>query len=91
VNVGVETLLGAVPAVGDVFDAAWKSNTMNVALLERHVAGIEGVGVPGSVPVKRRNVLGVIAIALIVLVLIVGAGLALGIWAARLLWGLTTR
>jgi hypothetical protein len=75
--------------VGDVFDAAWKSNTMNVALLERHVAGVEGGS--GSVPVKRRNVLGVIAIALIVLVLIVGAGLALGIWAARLLWGLTTR
>jgi hypothetical protein len=89
VNVGIDTLLGAVPAVGDVFDAAWKSNTMNVALLERHVAGIESL--PGSVPVKRRNVLGVIAIALIVLVLIVGAGLALGIWAARLLWGLTTR
>jgi Domain of unknown function (DUF4112) len=89
VNVGIDTLLGAVPAVGDVFDAAWKSNTMNVALLERHVAGIEGV--PGSIPVKRRNVLGVIAIALIVLVLIIGAGLALGIWAARLLWGLTTR
>jgi hypothetical protein len=89
VNVGIDTLLGAVPAVGDVFDAAWKSNTMNVALLERHVAGIEGR--PGSVPVKRRNVLGVIAIALIGLVLIVGAGLALGIWAARLLWGLTTR
>jgi hypothetical protein len=89
VNVGIDTVLGAVPAVGDVFDAAWKSNTMNVALLERHVAGMEGV--PGSVPVKRRNVLGVIAIALILLVLIVGAGLALGIWAARLLWGLTTR
>ena len=89
VNVGIDTLLGAVPAVGDVFDAARKSNTMNVALLERHVAGIASV--PGSAPVKRRNVLGVIAIALIVLVLIVGAGLALGIWAARLLWGLTTR
>ena len=89
VNVGIDTLLGAVPAVGDVFDAAWKSNTMNVALLERHVAGTEGVA--GSVPRKRRNVLGVIAIALVVLVLIVGGGLALGIWAARLLWGLTTR
>jgi hypothetical protein len=89
VNVGIDTVLGAVPAVGDVFDAAWKSNTMNVALLERHVVGMESV--PGSVPVKRRNVLGVIAIALILLVLIVGAGLALGIWAARLLWGLTTR
>src|SRR6476660_275190 len=23
-NVGIDTLLGAVPAVGDVFDAAWK-------------------------------------------------------------------
>ncbi len=89
VNVGVDTLLGAVPALGDVFDAAWKSNTMNVALLERHVAGTESVSV--AAPVKRRNVLGVIAIALIALVLIVGAGLALGIWAARLLWGLTTR
>jgi hypothetical protein len=89
VNVGVDTLLGAVPALGDLFDAAWKSNTMNVALLERHVAGTESVAV--AAPVKRRNVLGVIAIALIALVLIVAAGMALGIWAARLLWGLTTR
>jgi hypothetical protein len=31
------------------------------------------------------------AIAVIVLVLILGAGLALGIFAARLLWGLRTR
>jgi uncharacterized protein DUF4112 len=89
VNVGIDTLLGAVPALGDVFDAAWKSNTMNVALLERHVAGAESMAV--GVPAKRRNVLAIIAIALVVLVLIVGAGLALGIWAARLLWGLTTR
>jgi hypothetical protein len=31
------------------------------------------------------------ALALIVLVLIVGAGVALGVFAARLLWGLRTR
>ena len=85
VNVGIDTLLGAVPALGDVFDAAWKSNVMNVALLERHLVAT------GSAPPKRRNVLGVMALALIVLVLIVGAGLALGIFAARLLWGLRTR
>ena len=84
-NVGIDTLLGAVPAVGDVFDAAWKSNVMNVALLERHLVAT------GSAPPKRRNVLGVMALALIVLVLIVGAELALGIFAARLLWGLKTR
>ena len=85
VNVGIDTVLGAVPAVGDVFDAAWKSNMMNVALLERHLVAT------GSAPPKRRNVLGVMALALIVLVLIVGAGVALGIFAARLLWGLKTR
>jgi len=84
VNVGVDTLLGAVPAVGDVFDAAWKSNMKNVALLERHLA------VSAAPPRERRNILGVAVLALIVLLLIVGAGLALGIFAARLLWGLKT-
>jgi Domain of unknown function (DUF4112) len=85
VNVGIDTLLGAVPALGDVFDAAWKSNTMNVALLERHLV------TTGSAPPKRRNVIGVMALALTALVLIVGAGVALGIFIARLLWGLSTR
>jgi hypothetical protein len=84
-NVGVDTLLGAVPAVGDVFDAAWKSNTMNVALLERHLTASAGT------PQKSHNLLGVTIVAVIVLVLILGAGLALGIFVARLLWGLTTR
>lgn len=85
VNVGVDTLLGAVPAVGDVFDAAWKANTMNVALLERHLAstGAEVAATP-----KGRNVLGVLAVAVIALVVIIGAGLALGIFVARLLWSL---
>jgi Domain of unknown function (DUF4112) len=85
VNVGIDTLLGSIPALGDVFDAAWKSNVMNVALLERHLVAT------GSAPPKRRNVIGVMALALIVLALIVGAGVALGVFAARLLWGLTTR
>jgi len=85
VNVGIDTLLGAVPAIGDVFDAAWKSNMMNVALLERHLVAT------GNAPPKRRNVIGLMVLALIVLLLIVGAGVALGIFAARLLWGLSTR
>jgi hypothetical protein len=84
-NVGIDTVLGSIPAFGDVFDAAWKSNLMNVALLERHLVAT------GGAPPKRRNVLGLMALAVIVLVLIVGAGVALGVFAARLLWGLTTR
>ena len=85
-NVGIDTLVGAVPAVGDLFDAAWKSNTKNVALLERHLSGDQSVAAR-----DKRNSLGLITLAVIVLVVILGAGLALGIAAARLLWSLGTR
>jgi uncharacterized protein DUF4112 len=83
-NVGVDTLFGAVPALGDVFDAAWKSNMRNVALLERHLA----VAPPPAR--EKRSGLGRTILALITLAVIVGAGLAFGIYVARLLWGLTT-
>ena len=35
-NVAIDTLVGAVPLVGDLFDFAWKANDMNLALLEEH-------------------------------------------------------
>lgn len=34
-NIGVDTVLGAVPGVGFVFDAFYKANNRNVALLRR--------------------------------------------------------
>lgn len=34
-NVAVETLVGAVPVAGDVFDVAWKANRRNLDLLQR--------------------------------------------------------
>jgi hypothetical protein len=37
-NIGVDYLLGSIPVVGDVFDAAWKSNQMNVELLRRRAS-----------------------------------------------------
>lgn len=36
-NVAVDTLGGTVPLVGDLFDVAFKSNTRNLALLERAI------------------------------------------------------
>lgn len=36
VNLGVDALVGAVPVIGAVFDAGWKANMRNVALIERH-------------------------------------------------------
>src|SRR3954468_896463 len=35
VNVAIDTLVGSVPLLGDVFDVAWKSNRKNLALLQR--------------------------------------------------------
>lgn len=35
-NVMVDTILGSIPFAGDIFDAAYKSNMKNLALLERY-------------------------------------------------------
>jgi hypothetical protein len=36
VNAAIDGLIGVIPIAGDLFDFAWKSNKMNLALLERH-------------------------------------------------------
>jgi len=36
-NVAVDTLVGWIPVLGDLFDVAWKSNVKNMALLEAHL------------------------------------------------------
>jgi hypothetical protein len=43
-NVVVDTVVGMMPVLGDLFDASWKANTRNLALLERHL------GLPASAP-----------------------------------------
>jgi hypothetical protein len=36
-NVAVEGIVGLIPFFGDVFDAVWKANQRNYALLEEHI------------------------------------------------------
>jgi hypothetical protein len=36
-NTAIDTVVGIVPLVGDLFDAAWKANVKNAALLEQAV------------------------------------------------------
>jgi hypothetical protein len=36
-NIGVEALVGAIPIAGDIFDAAWKANAKNAALLDEYL------------------------------------------------------
>lgn len=40
-NVGLEAVVGTVPLVGDLFDAFYKSNIRNLALLEEHLRQAE--------------------------------------------------
>ena len=55
-NVALETVVGTVPIIGDIFDIIWKANTRNMALLRGHrpLATAKG-GTPRLRKHKRRN------------------------------------
>lgn len=74
-NVAVDTLVGSVPVLGDLFDAGWQANARNVALLE------DWLGAAGSQPAHSRALL----VALIAaLVLLLAAVVGLFWWLATL-------
>jgi len=41
-NVAVETVAGSVPLLGDVFDATFKANLRNIALIDAHIGTLPG-------------------------------------------------
>ena len=55
-NIGLEAVVGSVPLVGDIFDAFYKSNMRNLALLEAHLEEAEpeipAVAEPIPQPIK---------------------------------------
>jgi len=69
-NVAMDTLVGEIPVLGDLFDFGWKSNTRNIALLEQHM------GSPVAAKVASRRVLLLLGLGL---VLLFAAVIALGI------------
>jgi hypothetical protein len=79
-NVGVDTLVGEIPLLGDLFDFGWKSNTMNLNLLEEHLQR------PAVARKGSRRVLLLLGAGL--LLLFVGA-IALGILVASYVLNLT--
>jgi hypothetical protein len=61
-NVGIEALAGAVPVAGDLFDAWYKANARNVAILRAELEQ------PGSTRgASRRAMWGVVAALLVIL------------------------
>jgi hypothetical protein len=47
-NVALDTIGGAIPVAGDVFDALWRANLKNVRLLERHLAATGAIDKPST-------------------------------------------
>lgn len=76
VNVAIDTVGGLIPVVGDVFDLLWRSNTKNLALLERHQHELE--------PRARRGDYAVVAAAGALVVASVAAPIALVAWLVSL-------
>ena len=76
-NVAVEGIVGLVPIAGDVFDAAWKANQRNVALLEAHSRDPKGTA--------RSSTL-VVTLVLLGLVIFLVFVAFLGFLIARAVW-----
>jgi uncharacterized protein DUF4112 len=47
-NIGIDYLIGSLPLVGDLFDAWWKSNQMNVELLRKRATVSAGEARKGT-------------------------------------------
>jgi hypothetical protein len=74
-NVALDTIVGEIPLLGDLFDAGWKANIKNMALLEAHLQQ------PGSTARGSRQVLFLLGAGL--LVLLAGV-IALGVIVANM-------
>jgi len=78
-NTGLDLLAGAVPLVGDLFDAGFKANLRNMVLLERHAR-------PGVTPERSDYVFVGVAVAVLVLLAVVPLAIAWWLLSQVALW-----
>lgn len=64
-NIAVDTVFGAVPLIGDLFDATWKANTKNRRVLEAWLAD--------PARTERRSKWAIILFAVLFLLLVAGS------------------
>lgn len=62
-NIALDTVIGAIPILGDLFDIGWKGNLRNLALLERWVAD------PAHVAQRSVALIWAIAVGMMVILL----------------------
>lgn len=64
-NVAIETVFGAVPFIGDAFDAAWKANAKNMRLLH------QVLDAPGAA--RRGSLIFLVVVGVVLLALLAGS------------------
>jgi hypothetical protein len=64
-NIFIDTVVGAVPVIGDLFDAGWKSNQKNIALLDRYLEAPE--------PARRSSIFILIAVLAVIILLFIAS------------------
>jgi hypothetical protein len=77
-NILVDTLGGSVPVLGDLFDALWKANAMNMILAEKHY----------SPTAKPRNGFLLLLIFALISLSFLGAILMTAYWLLKTLFSL---
>lgn len=80
-NVAVDAIVGAVPALGTIFDVAFKAHRRNARMLADWARS------PAAIEARQRRMLLAVAGLLVALLLIAAAALALGVWALLSLVG----
>lgn len=65
-NVVMENLIDMIPIVGNLFDFYWKSNSRNMALLEKHLAQ------PARETIKSRMIVALICFTLVAILIASG-------------------
>lgn len=85
-NVAIDSLVGSVPVLGDLFDAAFKSNRRNINLIEEFAGRAAVVQSPAD---RRRSRL-YLALAIALLLLVVVGGIALAVWLMKQVMSLFT-
>ncbi|QIZ70286.1 DUF4112 domain-containing protein [Oxynema aestuarii] len=81
-NILLETVVGTIPIVGDLFDVAWKANIKNMELLESHLDTPQ--------PAKKADKT-FIALLLIGLLVFVVAAIAFSAWLITVIFGALLR
>lgn len=74
-NIGLDTIVGEIPLLGDLFDFGWKANSKNMALLEDHLQQ------PVAAHRTSRRVLVLVGVGLLLILAVV---IALGVWVATM-------